>query len=90
MENVQPVRNVPPATKTKTQQPDENKIHADSPGRRPESGPAAMSASRLSLTPLGRVQLNAICLCRRPAAAGFYVRGLARELREWRHHRVPR
>jgi hypothetical protein len=49
-----------------------------------------MIAAKLSSTALGRALLHAICLCRRPSAAGFYLRGLTRELREWRQHRVRR
>ncbi len=49
-----------------------------------------MNAAKLSLTPLGRALLHALCLCRRPAAAGFYLRGLTRSLREWSRHGTPR
>ena len=42
-----------------------------------------MSAAHFSRTPLGRALLHAACLCRNPAAARFFLTGLARNLRQW-------
>jgi hypothetical protein len=49
-----------------------------------------MNAANLSRTPLGRAMLHVVCLCRNPAAARFFVAGLSRNLREWRHQHVHR
>jgi hypothetical protein len=46
-----------------------------------------MNAANFSMSPLGRVLLHTVCLCRHPAAARFFLTGLTRNLGEWyRHH----
>jgi hypothetical protein len=47
--------------------------------------PLSMRADNCSMSPLGRVLLHAICLCRKPAAACFFLTGLRRNLHEWHH-----
>lgn len=47
-----------------------------------EHEPLHMSAAKFSRTPLGRAALHLECLIHRPDAAPFYVKGLARNLRE--------
>jgi hypothetical protein len=48
-----------------------------------------MSAVNFSRTPFGRAMLHAVCLCRNPAAARFFLTtGLTRNLRQWRRRGV--
>lgn len=77
-------------SKPKPQTPNEYNGYTGSQDRRPAAVSSAMSATKLCSTRLGRLLLHAVCLCRRPAAAGFYLKGLTRELREWRQQRVRR
>ena len=45
-----------------------------------------MRAAKLSKKPLGRALLHAACLCRRPAAALFFLKGVTRNVRQWCQH----
>jgi hypothetical protein len=49
-----------------------------------------MNAANFTQTPLGRAFLHAACLFRHPAAARFFLTGLARNLRQWRPYRAHR
>lgn len=49
-----------------------------------------MSTAKLSKYPLGRALLHAACLCRRPAAARFFLKGLTRNMRQWYQHGTRR
>jgi hypothetical protein len=42
-----------------------------------------MNAPNLSRSPLGRVFLHVVCLCRQPASARFFLAGVTRNLGEW-------
>jgi hypothetical protein len=44
--------------------------------------PLHIDAAKFSRTPLRRAVLHVECLCHHPAAARFYLNGLARNLRE--------
>jgi hypothetical protein len=48
-----------------------------------------MSTVNFSKTPFGRAMLHAVCLCRNPAAARFFLTGLTRKLRQWRRRGIP-
>ena len=73
-----------PSEQPKTRRANEYTVDNGLLGDRLGAVSSEMSAARLTSTRLGRVLLHAACLCRRPAAAGFFLRGVRRELHEWR------